>query len=870
MKLMRKIWKNKKKKKRAGSHGIITVFVTLMMVPVVAITGIMVDVARLNLYSSQAVMAADTYGDAVLSEFDNLLKELYGLFSVTQNKEGLEAVDNLAETVGYSFNPTGDGKSLSGFMPYKDADVKISYEKVDGASLSNNNVLMTQISDFMKYRIVEEVLDENGILSSLSQFDYMDADMTAAKKRTEISKSSQKAMEKIQEYFEILDKIRQYPDYLNRMGDGFDAYSAQLRRAVSTDEYEKYVYYLEHQDEIDAALEEFGGDDEEDDDNDNESGSGNQADDNSDEDDDDEEDEDLAHRVELYDQYKDFDIDEYLDDLERELLAAESPLIAHAGDPINFDNAGGLIYALGEKANELDGSFRTIQEQVNELEEQLKSCSDDIREGIQNEIKDLKQILELSAEFKKVYELIEVRNCDTEKNYNNKETFEREMQLLTAVRENILSGNVQPRDEYWTKHLSLVWYDFMDDKDSKELYNALNKICTADTDGEGNKKAGDKQIKRANKEQEKAEKKLNGNEETSARNIPAGIASQLQDGKNEDRVPGFTEYFSDGLSFKKAADSAAGVLDKFLVTSYDFGMFSSRVTGVKPPETKKTDAADLNSGTDLSADIADSSSEEKDSYKDESLTGYEMSPDINYLYGAELEYLLGGHNESVKNLNHSRNIICGVRETMNFISSYKIREINEAINTVANTAAEAVVASGVGAPAAPLVRVAVSGALRLAFASIETVGDWTELKERDNVVFLKSEMSELKSVDALSDLLGIDIPEPSSDKKFGLSYEDYMFVLLCIFTDPNTLLARTSNLITLNMNQAKNKGDTLSTLDFKMQDTVTAVKSTCKVKADFVVLPDNFAEMFYSGTKTESQIERLENLYFGYSVIRGY
>ena len=55
-----------------------------------------------------------------------------------------------------------------------------------------------------------------------------------------------------------------------------------------------------------------------------------------------------------------------------------------------------------------------------------------------------------------------------------------------------------------------------------------------------------------------------------------------------------------------------------------------------------------------------------------------------------------------------------------------------------------------------------------------------------------------------------------------------------------------------------------------MQDTVTAVKATCKVKADFVVLPDNFAEMFYSGTSTESQIERLENHYFGYSVIRGY
>ncbi len=32
-------------------------------------------------------------------------------------------------------------------MPYKDADVEMEWEKVEGASLSNNNVLMTQISE---------------------------------------------------------------------------------------------------------------------------------------------------------------------------------------------------------------------------------------------------------------------------------------------------------------------------------------------------------------------------------------------------------------------------------------------------------------------------------------------------------------------------------------------------------------------------------------------------------------------------------------------------------------------------------------------------------------------------------------------------
>ena len=70
-------------RRRRNGRGFITVFVTLIMVPVVVCTGTMVDAARLKLYSSQAAMAADAYGEVVLSEYDNLLKELYGLFSVT-------------------------------------------------------------------------------------------------------------------------------------------------------------------------------------------------------------------------------------------------------------------------------------------------------------------------------------------------------------------------------------------------------------------------------------------------------------------------------------------------------------------------------------------------------------------------------------------------------------------------------------------------------------------------------------------------------------------------------------------------------------------------------------------------------------------
>ncbi len=840
MKIMKKIWK--KEKKRTGSHGIITVFLTLMMVPVVAISSVMVDVARLNLYSSQAVMAADTYGDAVLSEFDNLLKELYGLFSVTQNKEGLEAVNKLADTVGYSFNPVGDGKSLSGFMPYKDADVKISYEKVDDASLSNNNVLMTQISDFMKYRIVEQVMDENGILSSLGKFENVDDDMDAVKKRKEISEKSQKAMEDIQNYYDTLKAIAAYPDYLDGLSLKFMAYSDKLEAVVKSEEYEKYTYYLEHKEEIEAALEMFDSDGEDTDTENSSSG------------DDSESDTELADKVELYDKYKDFDVDQYLDDLETELLVYEDPLTDPKGEPINFDNAGEAISALRAQTDMLDNTLKTLKQQVKDLQEQLASCSDDIREGIEAEIKDLEDILKLSDQFREVYELIEPVNQDKLKNERNKSDFAYETDKLKDVRKQILKGEIQAgTDRTWNTKIWGQWYDFRTDK--REFYEELQKFCEGGTSGNGDKNAGKKKIKEAENAQNEAEKELNKPEQTQARNIPDGIASQLKSGGSTGDVPGFSEYFSGGLSLKNLAAGGEHALDKFLVTSYDFGMFSSRVTGVKTSEKNSSETT--------------TEEDKKNSRRDVSLTGYEMSPDINYLYGAELEYLLGGYNNSVSNLNKSRNIICGVRETMNFAASYAITEVNEAISAAADAAAAAVAATGVGAAVAPLVRVSVSGALRLAFASIETAADWKELKERDKVVFMKTELEDLNGISGIATLLHIDIPESSEDK-FGLTYEDYMFVLLCIFTDSNTLTSRTANLITLNMNQAKHKGGEWSSLDFKMQDTVTAVKATCKVKADFVVLPDNFAEMFYSGTSTESLIERLENHYFGYSVIRGY
>lgn len=804
-------------------RGMITVFVTLIMVPVVVITSLMVDLARIKSYSSQAVMAADSYGEAVLSEYDNLLKELYGLFSVTQNEEGLAAVEKMKDYAKNSFHPNLDSKGLVGFMPYKDADVEVVYEKLQGASLSNNSVLMTQISDFMKYRILEEVLSDDSILGTLAEFDAMNADMDAMKDRNDITDSSQKVLEEIDEYYKALEKINDYPGFVKIEEERFESYSSKLTEIAAGADYADYVFYLQNKEACDEALKKK------------------ERIENSD----DEEEEELTEEEEEL-----ADIAERVSDYGSTISGILTPLRESAGNYANtgkltdYDSVLGQISDLKRSTNKIDEKLTELKNQVDQLKSELDSCSDSIKEGIQEEIKDLEEILKHTDDFRETFNLIEPIHQDSQKSRDNKAEMIQKLSELDNVFENLVNGNIQPGDSYWPASISFDWYSFREDKN--QFYLDLQKICGEGGSG-GDKKAGKKKQKEADDAKKAAEKELGKDDgSTNARDISDILAGQLKSsGASVGTIPSVSSYFSGGMSFDAVGMAGNQIIDRFLVTSYDFGMFSSRVSGVKT---------------------------EEETYFDESLTGYKISEKINYLYGAELEYLLGGHNRSKDNLNEVRNIICGVRLTMNFASTYQIKEINNAIKLIANTAASAVAASGIGAAVAPLVRVAVSGALRSAVATMETAADWSSLKDREKVAFLKSKLGQMESLSLISDLLEGKISSSSenSEKGFQLDYEDYLYVLLCLMIDSDTLMCRTSNLITLNVNQAQNTEDVLTDLKFKMSDTVTAIKSTCKVKMDFAVLPAHFMKLYLSGTSTETMIQKLEDEYFGYSVIRGY
>ena len=110
--------------------GSVTVFVTLIMIPTIFFTAFLGDLARVKLYSNIALMTADNYGENILTEYDDLLRELYGFFSVTQDKEALQALDTLKNYSATSFHPNDNTISYKylqavlgtteydGFMPY--------------------------------------------------------------------------------------------------------------------------------------------------------------------------------------------------------------------------------------------------------------------------------------------------------------------------------------------------------------------------------------------------------------------------------------------------------------------------------------------------------------------------------------------------------------------------------------------------------------------------------------------------------------------------------------------------------------------------------------------------------------------------------
>lgn len=88
-----------------NNKGMMSVFTLFLLIPVMIFSGLLIDFARALAVRAQAAAVAETYANSYLSMYDELLNEVYGLFAVTQSKEGTEALDKLQAYMKAAYAP---------------------------------------------------------------------------------------------------------------------------------------------------------------------------------------------------------------------------------------------------------------------------------------------------------------------------------------------------------------------------------------------------------------------------------------------------------------------------------------------------------------------------------------------------------------------------------------------------------------------------------------------------------------------------------------------------------------------------------------------------------------------------------------------
>lgn len=901
------------------TQGSITVFLVMILVPSIFFVGFMDDLARMKLYSNQAVMVSDNYGDAILSEYDSLMKELYGIFSITQDEQALEYLDTIDSYMKGSFNPNNspinyssytagalhkaangidvfhlseDSNRYTGLMPYADLNVEMSKDFIEESSLRNNDIFATQVGDFMRYRIIQTLLnskgeiDEGALEQIIKAVDNSIADDKVTKAKEDLQDPLEDYFDALADYYKYLKKIKQYPDYIGKLeptpGKGIigGQYVARFSIIAIVNTDSDYKAFRNSKDEEYMNHVFWAADTNED----------GVIDSSDDEDAYDGLSDDQKKALEFYqDSSKETQLKNEIIGCLSDFLdaAAYSPASGfdNSETKINCGNFDDCLDELSSKATAVISAASKLDDALDNLQSAIdaEGVTPAIKKTEQRNITRLRWMTEDTAIYSDIPDQIENHNSRSVNSDYKTDIEEAYTDYITIIN-NIMDLNYERGEDIeWPEYLdSSKVYDFYNDSTKQYTF----KYIEVDSNGNDVQKTKTQTFKTFYDE---LKKQLGGESQSDAEKKKDRLKGQADNltnkykiddkdvGKNVRSVPSFltgTTYYEkkgvlDTISanftaivdmFEPGGLKKAGKIKllKVYMMQYDFGMFSSRVT-----ENKKDD-----DGNDIVV---------------KSLTGYEMAKNINYMYGAELEYIVVGNPDAKSNLDTVRNYIVAFRMVNNFASTYTIEEINAAIQGISD-ALYAVPYVG------PVLAVVVDLALRTAIATAESYFDWEALMKGDAVLVFKSQLDDLMLFSAegnpLGDLFaGEDVSlngSGATSTGIKLTYEQYLTIMLLFFTPDEYVFLRTQNLVELNVNwvnaqQAdgggKSADGTMTESDYKIKldKAYTAVETTCTVDGNFIVLPDGFINVMLSDNPgRQASLRDFAKNKFEYKVIRSY
>ena len=144
--------------------GAVTVFVTLLLIPAVLVSGTGVDLARL--YTARSILhdANQLAANSVLASYDALLQDLYGLYGVMKDDPEFAAMVDEYIQVAVFGEDWVDREAGTFQLFYGSELIPGDVTPAEGKNLANQEVLRRQIEEYAKFRapaiIVSEILDK--------------------------------------------------------------------------------------------------------------------------------------------------------------------------------------------------------------------------------------------------------------------------------------------------------------------------------------------------------------------------------------------------------------------------------------------------------------------------------------------------------------------------------------------------------------------------------------------------------------------------------------------------------------------------------------------------------------------------------------
>jgi len=159
-----------------GERGQISVFLSIILIAVVLMTGVFVDIARLSAAEAQVKRAVELAAQSVLADYERDLKENYGIFAISteiENQLG-ESLKSYLEKNLMIRNPEESMANPGGYSDelisnanndYKPGQIYIYKYRIENIrvtpffNLTENKVVRNQILEYMKYRAPVEIIE---------------------------------------------------------------------------------------------------------------------------------------------------------------------------------------------------------------------------------------------------------------------------------------------------------------------------------------------------------------------------------------------------------------------------------------------------------------------------------------------------------------------------------------------------------------------------------------------------------------------------------------------------------------------------------------------------------------------------------------